>query len=85
MRWEYDRIPPRQNYPYPLAHVHVHAHLTDGTDLKDLHLPTERVPIEMVIWHLLSESVWGIDPRSDEWSDILEKSLAGFAERRSDR
>ena len=85
LRWEYDRSPPRSDYPYPLAHVHVHAKLDDGTELDDLHISTERVPLEQVLWHLLSEEPWGIQPRSGNWQAILEESLSGFAERRSDR
>lgn len=84
LRWEYDRNAPQPDYPYPLAHLHVHAVSASDVDFEGLHLPTSRVPLELVLWHLLSESEWGIRARSDNWTDILRDSLAGFGERRSD-
>jgi hypothetical protein len=84
IRWEYDRRKPKADYEYPLAHVHVHGELSDGTDLERLHIATSRVPIEQVIRHLLSEELWGVSARSEDWEEILNTSLEGFLERRSD-
>lgn len=80
VRWEYYRSPPRADYPYPLAHVHVNAALTDGAPIGQLHIPTRRVPLELVVWHLITE--WGVTPRTDEWRPVLNESIKGFDERR---
>ncbi|MEX0973667.1 MAG: hypothetical protein WDZ46_10490 [Solirubrobacterales bacterium] len=80
IRWEYDRDPPRTDYEYPLAHVHFHGHLA-GDDVRSLHVPTGRVPLEYVAWHLIAE--WGTTPLADEWQSILEASIEGFRERRT--
>jgi hypothetical protein len=73
--------PPRSDYPYPLAHVHFNGTLTDGTRLDRLHVPTRRVPLELVVWHLVAE--WGVERKGDDWRAVLEESIAGFDERRS--
>jgi hypothetical protein len=83
VRWEYDRDRPRADYPYPLAHVHVHGALSDGTELKQLHISTARVPIELVLWHLISEGAWGVKPRTDDWQPILQESIDGWKARRT--
>ena len=88
LRWEYFRRRPRSDYPYPLAHVHANAAATDS-DAEALlrkpfphaHIPTARVPIELVFWHLIAE--WDVQPKSDDWQDILSESLAGYQERRT--
>lgn len=81
IRWEYHRTPPRDDYPYPLAHVHVNATFEDGAPAGRLHVPTRRVPLELVLWHLITE--WGVTPRTDAWRAVLEDSIEGFDERRS--
>lgn len=88
LRWEYFRSPPRPDYPYPLAHAHANAALTDpaAVDIADkpmpsLHLPTARVPLELVLWHLIAE--WGVEARTSDWQDLLRTSIAGFEKRRS--
>lgn len=88
VRWEYFRRPPRPDYPYPLAHAHVNATLlvTGAEDLlakptPHLHLPTARLPLELVLWHLIAE--WGVHARTSDWRAVLQESLAGFEERRS--
>lgn len=80
IRWEYDRDPPRPDYGYPPAHVHFHGRL-DGEEARGLHVPTGRVPLEYVAWHLIAE--WGTMPLADEWKAILEASIEGFRERRT--
>jgi len=46
-----------------------------------LHLPTARLPLELVLWHLIAE--WDVEARTPHWQDLLRASLAGFEERRS--
>ena len=81
VRWEYQRDPPRPDYPYPLAHVHVNATLADYTPAGGLHIPTRRVPLELIIWHLVAE--WGASSRTDDWRQLLQASIRGFDERRT--
>ena len=81
LRWEYLRDRPRPDYQYPLAHVHVNAATDSGEEVGRLHIPTRRVPLELVIWHVIAE--WGAKPRTSEWLAILEKSMAGFDDRRT--
>jgi hypothetical protein len=80
VRWEYHRAPPRADYPYPLAHVHLNAEFVNGNAAGRLHIPTRRVPLELVLLHLISE--WGVAPRLDDWRKVLDESIAGFDERR---
>lgn len=88
VRWEYFRRAPRSDYVYPLAHLHLNADLRDaGTGERlakpapHLHLPTARVPIELVLWHLIAE--WGVRAKSADWQQTLRGSLVGFEERRT--
>jgi hypothetical protein len=81
IRWEYLRDPPRPDYAYPPAHVHVNGAWQRDEALDHLHIPTRRIPLELVIWHLLAE--WGVPPRSDDWQAILRESIEGFDERRT--
>jgi hypothetical protein len=88
LRWEYFRTPPKPGYPYPLAHAHVNAALLDADaetmlakSASHLHLPTARLPLELVLWHLIVE--WGVQARTPDWQDLLRASPAVFAERGS--
>jgi hypothetical protein len=87
-RWEYFRRPPRPDYPYPLAHVHLNAALHDADaeqrlakPAPHLHLPTARVALELVLWHLIAE--WGVQAKTEDWPQRLHDSLTGFEERRT--
>ncbi len=88
LRWEYFREPPRREYAYPLAHLHVNAEFVDaGPAAKrlskppgHLHIPTARVPLELVLWHVIAE--WGVCSKSGDWQELLRESLKGFEERR---
>ena len=75
IRWEHTRHPPKDSYPYPLSHVHVRG------ECAKLHIPTSRVPLELVLWHAIVE--WDVTPKTDDWRSILEASLADFYQRRS--
>ena len=81
LRWEYFRDPPRPDYPYPLAHLHVNGTFGRDKPITPLHIPTSRVPLESVLWHLIAE--WGIAPRSDAWQGLLSESVDGFNQRRT--
>jgi hypothetical protein len=82
-RWEYYRKPPKPNYRYPLAHVHVNAKPVDGHEIADKHLPTDRITLERLLLHLIEE--WGVESFSADYREILEDSIVGFGERRTDR
>jgi len=88
LRWEYFRQPPKPEYMYVLGHVHFNGdfvgcaadpHFEKSPD--HLHIPTGRVALELVIWHLVSE--WAVQPVTDGWQAILSDSLEGFHERRT--
>jgi len=81
IRWEYYRDPPRTDYPYVLAHVHVNGEFLDGEPLGRLHVPTRRVPLELVIWHLIAD--WGVESKTTGWQVLLAGSIKGFDERRT--
>lgn len=87
VRWEYFRQPPRADYAYPLAHLHINAALLDAAaeerltkPAPHLHLPTARVALELVLWHLIAE--WGVQAKTSDWQTTLQESLTGFEERR---
>jgi len=81
LRWEYVRTPETEE-AYPPAHVHVNGSLAleDLPQLPRLHVPTARVPLELVLWHLITD--WGIQPKHGNWRETLEESIAGFEARR---
>jgi hypothetical protein len=81
IRWEYYRAAPRPGYPYPLAHVHVNAAFAGGSTAGRLHIPTRRVPLELVLWHLVAE--WDVAPRLKDWRALLTHSVRGFDARRT--
>lgn len=88
LRWEYFRERPRPDYEYPLAHVHANAEFVDpgpaaahlAKPPSHLHIPTARVPLELVLWHVIAE--WGLTPKTDDWRELLSESLEGFERRR---
>ena len=83
IRWEYFRHRPTTAYLYPLLRVHVNAQLLSGgavAVLPKLHIPTRRVPLELVLWHAIAE--WGVQPRGDDWQALLEDSIDEFERRR---
>ena len=81
LRWEYFRSPPRPDYSYPLAHLHVNGALADGKPIAQLHVPTSRIPLESVVWHLIAE--WGVTSRTETWQTLLSDSVEGFHQRRT--
>ena len=67
--YQYDRT---ASSPYPRCHLHVHATPEDYTGNKPfprLHLPTRRISLEQVVWHLIQEH--GVQPRREDWHEVL--------------
>ena len=89
LRWEYFRERPRPDYEYPLAHVHANAEFVDPGRAAarldkppwHLHIPTARVPLELVLWHVIAE--WGVTSKRADWRDLFTESLEGFERRRT--
>lgn len=79
IRWEYQREPLTSDYPYVRAHVHVRGAFPDGKQAGGLHIPTRRVPLELVLWHLIAD--WGVKPKREDWQQQLEASIDGFDRR----
>ena len=81
IRWEYVRNLGVSHHPH--AHVHVNAKSIKGRAPKEfdrLHMPAGRVPIELIMWHLISD--WNVTPLRNKWESILEESIKGFYKRR---
>lgn len=76
IRWEYRRDPPRADYPYARGHVHVNGTLFNGEPAAHLHVPAPKMPLELIVRHLITE--WDVKPRTKDWEAILEDSAAGF-------
>lgn len=81
VRWEFSRGKPKPDFQYVHSHLHVNADLPNGLSMGHLHLPTDRVPLELVLWHLITE--WGVKPLSEEWQEVLIDSVQGFYKRRT--
>jgi hypothetical protein len=69
-RWEYVREPPPSDVAYPRAHIHVNGSFPDGAPVARLHIPTRRIPLELIVRHLITD--WDVKPRSDDWEAILD-------------
>ena len=72
---------------YPRCHLHVHAtpqHYPSEKAFPRLHLPTRRITLEQIVWHLIHEH--GVHPRRDDWHDILWRHETRFrdAQRHKD-
>lgn len=80
IRWEYTREPSRADYSYPRAHLHVNGSFFDGAPVGRLHIPTERLSLELVVRHLITD--WDVKPRSDSWEAILDEPGKATGERR---
>lgn len=49
--------------------------------LPKLHIPTGRVPLELVLWHLTAE--WGVQSKALDWESILQDSIDQFEAMRT--
>lgn len=80
-RFEYVRKPQLdpQKLPYPRSHVHINCHPQGYGGQKsfpDLHLPTRRVTLEQVVWHLIQEHE--VKPLRKDWQEVLRRNEAEF-------
>lgn len=81
IRWEYERDPPRSDYPYARAHVHVNGTFPHGSSIDPLHIPTRCIPLESIASHLIVE--WEVASSRQDWQNILADSVEGFDARPS--
>ena len=80
--YEYDRYAPP---PYPRCHLHVFAAPKDfelKRSFPRLHLPTRRITLEQIVWHLIQEH--GVQPRRDDWQQVLWRHEQWFRDRQRD-
>ena len=64
---------------YPRCHLHVHAaprHYPGQKPFARLHLPTRRITLEQVVWHLIQEH--GVQPRRPDWRHVLWRHETRF-------
>lgn len=83
IRWEYTRDQAADN-PFVPSHLHVRAeflHHTPPKPLKDMHLATGRVPLELVLWHLITD--WEVQALENDWRKRLQDSVDEFFKRRT--
>lgn len=87
-RYEYEAEPLDPRSKYPAGHLHVNAEPKNYTRIEtvkgfsSLHLPTRRLSLEEILWHLMNEHTPGIsDADKDEWFELLNESKAGYEER----
>ena len=81
--YQYDRNVP---FPYPRCHLHVFATpdaYTLDRPFPRLHLPTRRITLEQVVWHLIQEH--GVQPRRDDWRQVLWRHEEWFRTIQQDR
>lgn len=87
LRWQFHREKPNKDFGYLHSHVHVHATTGEGLDLTPLHIPTDRISLEMVIWHLFTDwAQFGVEPiKPDDkgWQDVLIDSEKTFRKART--
>ena len=81
--YQYDRT---ASLPYPRCHLHVHADPTGYSGTRSfprLHLPTRRITLEQVVWHLIHEH--GVQPRRPDWHEVLWRHENWFREIQANR
>ena len=81
--YEYTRHAPAR---YPRSHLHVFAapaHYPLQRPFPRLHLPTRRITLEQIVWHLIHEH--GVQPRRDDWHDILWRHETRFRDTQRDQ
>ena len=82
--YQYDR---NSASPYPRCHLHVHAerpeHHAGAKAFPRLHLPTRRISLEQVVWHLIQEH--GVQPRRSDWHEVLWRHEEWFRDIQKDR
>ena len=81
--YEYSRNAPQA---YPRCHLHVFAapdHYPLERPFPRLHLPTRRITLEQIVWHLIREH--GVQPRRDDWHDVLWRHETWFRDGQRDQ
>ena len=74
--YEYNRSAPTR---YPRTHLHVFGaprHYTGEKPFPRLHLPTRRITLEQIVWHLIHEH--GVHPRRPDWRQTLWRHETHF-------
>ena len=64
---------------YPRCHLHLFAtpdHYPLERPFPRLHLPTRRITLEQVVWHLIHEH--NVQPRRPDWHQVLWRHEAHF-------
>ena len=81
--YQYDQNAP---FPYPRCHLHVFAasdNYVHERPFSRLHLPTRRITLEQIVWHLIQEH--HVDPRRDDWRQVLWRHEEWFRTIQQDR
>ncbi len=71
---------------YPRCHMHVHAapqHYVGERSFSRLHLPTRRLTVEQIVWHLIQEH--GVQPRRADWHQVLWRHETWFRDTQRDK
>lgn len=87
-RYEYEVEPLDTEARYPSGHLHVNAEPNEYTrvetvkDFPLLHLPTRRLSLEEIVWHLVNEHIPTVNRKTKEqWFDFLNESKAEYEDR----
>ncbi len=87
-RYEYEVEPVDPNSRYSAGHSHVNAEPRNYAQIEtvkgfpSLHLPTRRLSLEEILWHLINEHTPSIsNADKDEWFSLLDESKAGYQAR----
>lgn len=88
LRYEYEVEPLNPKAKYPAGHLHVNAkpenydRVETVKDFPSLHLPTRRLSLEEIVWHLINEHTPGISGAyKEECFELLNESKTGYEER----
>jgi hypothetical protein len=91
LRYEYEVEPLDPRSRYPAGHLHVNAEPKEyarAATMKSfpaLHLPTRRLAVEEIVWHLINEHTPGANASDKEkWFTFLNESKAGYEEKTAD-
>ena len=73
-------------FPYPRCHIHVYGAPTGYAQdraFHRLHLPTRRITLEQIVWHLIQEH--SVQPRRPDWHDVLWRHETRFRNNQRDK
>lgn len=87
-RYEYEAQPLDPKARYPAGHLHVNAEprnyvrIETIKDFPSLHLPTRRLSLEEIVWHLINEHTPSVSSADKEgWFEFLDGSKSGYEQR----